>query len=132
MEWDNARDLQQEQIRRLAGETWGKLEEKLQELPRLTAKSDDISHLLSSSLRRSRLSQRVIDLVSAAWERNGQTPNRWAAINAMTEVGTHNRDINRRERRALLVLGGILSFADIHLCERCFSLVMDSRNGHEV
>ena len=120
---ENAIELQQQQIRSLVRETWENLDEKLSELRTLQERREDVPRLLESSLRRARINRRVAELVLAAWQHGQLGNSRWAAVNALTEIGTHDESISIRERRALMALAGLLSFAELHLCERCYSLI---------
>lgn len=123
-----ARQLQLEQVQRLARIEWAALTDRMDALRRLEDRRiDDIPALFARWLEQARLSARsLLPRLQRAWEQEGARPTLWGAVNAFTDVGTHDCDLPYRARRLLSGLGGILAFRDRHLCSRCFSRLTSS------
>jgi hypothetical protein len=118
----NARELQLDQVRRLAVSEWSALTAKLESLHRLNSKPLDVLAFFRRSLERARLRLgALLALLEAAWQCEGGQATAWGAMNALTRVATHERNLPHRTRRVLAGLAGILAFRDRHVCPRCFS-----------
>jgi hypothetical protein len=129
-----AKELLLDQVRRLTRRTWDKLDGQLTELRATTERRADVPHLLRQWLQRARISTRttgrggdstitVMDRLLSAWRAEGAEGNHFAAVNALTRVGTHDLDLSARQRRVLTLLGGLLAFSGTHICPRCFSVL---------
>lgn len=130
-----AKELLLDQVRRLTARTWHRLEPQLLELRATSERRADVPHLLRQWVQRARFSTRstpsnrtrrvptVMDRLLAAWRDSGAEDTYYAAVNALTWVGSHDRELSPRERRTLSLLGGMLAFSGVHLCPRCFSLL---------
>ncbi len=68
-------------------------------------------------------------LLAPAWRHahggNGEL-HEFAAVNTVTYVATHQRDLSFRQRRTLARLAGLLSFRRVHICPRCHNAVVGS------
>jgi hypothetical protein len=134
----HGKELQLDQIRRLTAQTWDKLEPQLSELSSTAERPADAKQLLATFLHRARISTRtsnrehgdpdatVMDRLLRAWRREGSENTYFGAVNALTDVGTHDPHLSARQRRALSMLGGLLAFSASHLCPRCFSVLPNS------
>lgn len=119
-----ARELQLEQVRRLAGGAWSTLRAKLAVLRELQGEQVNVERLLASWIRRGGLSERrLLAALRAAWDVEGGESTVYAAVNALTRVATHSVQLPQRQRQILSGLAGVLAFRRLHLCPRCFSLV---------
>ena len=130
-----AKELLLDQVRRLTARTWQKLEPQLLELRATSERRADVPHLLRQWVQRARFSTRstpsdrtwriptVMDRLLAAWCDSGAENTYYAAVNALTWVGSHDRELSPRERRTLSLLGGMLAFSGVHVCPRCFSVL---------
>ena len=126
----DARQRQTDQVRRLASATWTRTEEKLQALRTLQEEQVDVEELLGQFVRRGRLwSRRLMERLLVAWQQEGGEPTAYAALNAMTRVATHDRQLSERQRRALGSLAGVLAFRSIHICPSCFSVLLRPQAG---
>jgi len=38
-------------------------------------------------------------------------------------VATHDPELSPRQRRVLSLLGGLLAFSGVHICDHCFSVL---------
>ncbi len=127
----NGIDLQLAQITRLTEQTWNGLQGRLDALKATSDRPADVPQLLRQWLRQARISDRdLMDRLLAAWRREGAEGSIYAAVNALSDVGTHDRDLveeerqlSERQRRALTSLAGLLSYSAEHLCPRCFSVL---------
>jgi hypothetical protein len=121
----NARELQQDQIRRLAAGTWDHLFEKLEAIRRLQHEAVDAPAMLEQFVRRSRLySHSVMEHLRTAWQTEGSEPTRFGVLNALTRVATHSAELTVRQRRMLSQLAGIFANHRTHICPRCFSVML--------
>jgi hypothetical protein len=129
------RELVLEQVRRLTARTWQKLEPQLLELRAASERRADVPQLLRQWVQRVRFSTRttpvnrtrrvptVMDRLLAAWRDWGAEDTYYGAVNALTWVGSHDRELTPRQRSTLSLLGGMLAFSGVHLCPRCYSLL---------
>jgi Domain of unknown function (DUF932) len=141
VDFPNGRELLLDQVRRLTTRTWDSLEPQLQELRASAERRTDVKQLLKQWLQRARISTRVsegaddqtartlMDRLHTAWRDEGSENTYWAAVNALTRVGTHDLELSPRQRRVLTLLAGLLAFSAAHLCPRCFSVL--SEHSHE-
>jgi hypothetical protein len=139
----HAKELQLDQIRRLTARTFEKLEPKLLELQATNERRADVPQLLGQWMQRARISTRVtraartkgprplMARVLKAWRDSGSEDTWYAAVNALTFVGSHDPDLSQRQRRLLSSLGGLLAFSGLHICPRCFSVLSDSNHIRE-
>jgi len=126
----DARLRQTDQVRRLAAATWTRTGEKLEALGTLREEQVDVEELLAQFVRRGRLwSRRLMERLLAAWQQEGGEPTAYAALNALTRVATHDRQLSERQRRALGSLAGVLAFRSIHICPSCFSVLLRPQAG---
>jgi hypothetical protein len=127
VESPNARELQMDQIRRLAQQNWNGLQAQLEELRRTSERPVRVEELLTRWLQDARISVRtMMPRLRAAWREEGAEDTHYGAVNALTRVATHHRDLSERQRRVLASLAGLLAFAEVHICERCFSVLTRS------
>ena len=70
---------------------------------------------------------RLMPRLVAAWKQEGAEDTHYGAVNAITRVATHDPELSRRQRRMLTLLGGLLAFSNVHICEKCFT-VMTTRS----
>jgi hypothetical protein len=127
-----AKELLLDQIRRLTARTWERLEMQLAELRATSEKRANVEQILRQWLLRARISTRVtrgngdesrtvLDRLLAAWRAEGADSTIYAAVNALTSVGSHDFQLSARQRRVLSSLGGLLAFSGLHICPRCFA-----------
>jgi hypothetical protein len=133
-----AKELLLDQIRRLTARTWEKLEQQLTELRATSERRADVPQLLRQWLQRARISTRITDAGNAeptrtvmdrllrAWRAEDAEDTYYGAVNALTWVGSHDRELSPRQRRVLSSLGGLLAFSGLHICPKCFSLLSDT------
>jgi len=130
-ERSDARNVQFEQVRRLAFDTCRSLREKLEVIRKLKDQEVDAEKLMSRFLQRGGMSTRLwLPRLRKAWDIEGSEPTAYGVMNAMTRMSTHGlRDIEEeaeispRHQRILGGLAGILAFQELHICPRCFSAV---------
>jgi hypothetical protein len=128
----NAKQLQSDQLRRLAAGEWEKLKEKLRALHSLSQERIEFEPMLGRWLERARLSQRrLMPLLLDARQHEVNNDTNYAAVNALTRVATHNEQLTIRERRTLARLAGLLAFRRLHFCPRCFSVLRDDAGAPE-
>jgi hypothetical protein len=72
-----------------------------------------------------------MDRLLAAWREWGAEDTYYAAVNALTWVGTHDQELTPRQRRSLSLLGGLLAFSGAHICPRCFSVLAGPASAGE-
>jgi len=124
VDFPNNAELQMNQIRRLTRQTWNGLQAQLDALRATSERAADVEKLLSRWLQRAKISvDRMMPRLRAAWQEEGGENTYYGAVNALTRVATHHRDLSERQRRMLASLAGLLAFAEVHLCERCFSVL---------
>ena len=75
------------------------------------------------SARNGKNSLTQMDRALAAWRAEGAEETVWAAVNALTRVATHDPELSMRQRRVLSLLGGLLAYSGVHICDRCFSVL---------
>jgi hypothetical protein len=120
-------DLQVDQIRRLTRQTWNGLQPRLEALRATSDRCVEVEHFLRAWLPRARMfSKAMLDRLLSAWREEGGENSVYGGINALTHVATHDRELSLRQRRILASLAGLLSFADIHLCPKCLSVLAGS------
>jgi len=143
-----AKELAMDQLRQLASRTYANLEPQLGELRATAERPANVKQLLTTWLQRARFSTRLarhsdgrnrrVDVrrpeplmarILNAWREAGAVETVWAAVNALTYIGTHDRQLSPLQRRRLSLLGGVLAFSHQHLCPRCFSVL--SGSAHE-
>jgi hypothetical protein len=119
-----ARDLQLDQINRLAAAAWETLGAKLQALRALRSERVEVEALLSRSLLRARLPRtRLLGRLRQAWRIEGAENTAWGAVNCLSRVATHDEEVSDAERRTLSSLAGLLAFRGIHQCPKCYSML---------
>jgi hypothetical protein len=119
-----AREMQMSQIRRLVADTWGGLQEKLGAIRRLKDKRVEVQTALERFLRQAHLfSHALMGRLLAAWEEEGGEATAFGALNALTRVATHARELPRWQRQRLARLAGVYANQDVHLCPHCFSVL---------
>jgi len=127
----NNRELQMAQVRRLTRQIWDGLRMQLDALRATSERPAHVEELLTRWLQRARMSVRtMMGRLLAAWREEGAEDTYYGAVNALTRVATHDLDLSERQRRALASLAGLLSFSEVHICPRCFS-VLGSRPAEE-
>jgi hypothetical protein len=131
----HAKELLLDQIRRLTTRTWDRLDQQLTELGAISERRADVGQLLRQWLQRARISTRVtdagntgttrtvMDRLLTAWRADGAEDTYYAAVNALTQVGSHDQELTARQRRVLSLLGGLLAFSGVHICPKCFSVL---------
>lgn len=124
IDFPNNRDLQMNQVRRLTRQTWNGLEMQLNALRTTSERPAHVEELLTRWLQRARMSVRtMMARLLVAWREEGAENTYYGAVNALTRVATHDLDLSERQRRALASLAGLLSFSEVHICPRCFSVL---------
>ncbi|HQX49414.1 MAG TPA: hypothetical protein PLY87_02325 [Planctomycetaceae bacterium] len=94
-----------------------------------TDDEEAIRRFLMPSLRATHLwsDQLWRRVLAPAWRHvhggNGEL-NEFAAVNTITYVATHQRDLTFRQRRTLARLAGLLSFRRVHVCPNCNRTVL--------
>lgn len=127
VDFPNNRELQMKQIRRLTQQNWNGLQAQLEALRATSERPARVEELLTRWLQRARISVRaMMPRLRAAWREEGAEDTHYGAVNALTRVATHHRDLSERQRRVLASLAGLLAFAEVHICERCFSVLTRS------
>jgi len=120
----NNRELQMDQIRQLTRQNWNGLHGQLEALRASSERPAHVEELLTRWLQRGRLfSKSTLDRLLSVWRNEGAENTHYGAVNALTAVATHDRDLSERHRRALATLAGLLAFSEVHICERCFSVL---------
>jgi hypothetical protein len=120
----NARELQMEQIARLTKQAWDGLEAILAEFQRTRERKADVEALLTGWLHRARIStDAMMPRLREAWQQDGGENTQYGAINALTRVATHGENLSARQRRVLSSLAGLLTFSNVHICPRCFTVL---------
>jgi hypothetical protein len=121
----DAREIQIEQVRRLAFDTCSSLRQKLEVVRKLKDEQVDVNHLMSRFLERGGMSTRLwLPRLRRAWEMEGSEATAYGVMNAMTRIATHgspDSTVSARHRRVFGGLAGILAFRELHICPRCFS-----------
>lgn len=126
----NSRELQMQQVRRLTCQTWAGLQAQLEELRSISERPAQVRELLVRWMQLARISPRtMLDRLLAAWREDGAENTYWGAVNALTWVATHGRELTERQRRTLSSLAGLLAFSSLHLCPRCFAVLGNGMAG---
>ena len=119
-----AREMQIAQVSRLITDIWGGLQEKLAAIRRLQDKRVEVSTALERFLRQAHLfSRALMSQLLRAWEAEGGEATAFDALNALTHVATHAREMPAWQRQRLARLAGVYANQDIHLCPYCFSII---------
>jgi hypothetical protein len=133
-----AKRLQMEQVKSLAGHAWSAIQDKLPAMKDLAANSlggkNEIRNHLSDLFRQARLSVRqqdrsqtrgrnLLNRLEEAWKEEGEDTSAFGVTNAVTRLATHDTELTHRERYQLFRIGEVLAFQSKHLCPRCFSLI---------
>ena len=119
-----ARARQMDQISGLSEHIWKSLQAKLDAFKATTERPAEVHHLLTRFLERARLSpKKLMPSLERAWRNEGSEDTIFAAVNALSNVATHDQGVPVRQRRALAVLAGFLAFQKDHLCGRCWSIL---------
>jgi hypothetical protein len=126
VDYPNARELQQEQIGQLTVQHWNGLQRQLEALRETSGRRANVQEVLTRFLQKARISPDLMPRLLAAWEREGAENSIYGAVNALTRVATHDGSLGWRQRRMLASVGGLLAFSDVHLCDRCWSLLSSS------
>jgi len=125
----DGKQLQLNQVRRLAKSTWENIEPKLEQLGFTANRPVEVEPALEQWLRRARMSHdRLMNRLLAAWRVEGAESTEFGLVNALTRVATHDETLTPRERRMLAALGGLLAGSHAHICPRCFSVLRGSAN----
>lgn len=128
VDYPNGRELQLNQIRRLAHQHWQGLQTQLEALRATSERPANVEELLNSWLLRARISrQEMMPRLLAAWRVEGSESSHYGAVNALTRVATHDLELSARQRRVLAALAGLLAFSQVHLCEKCYSVLSTLR-----
>jgi len=123
-DFPNSRELQIDQIRRLAQRNWNLLGSQLEALQQTRERSTDVQQLLTRYLQRGRISVRnMLPRLLEAWRTEGAERTHYGAVNALTRIATHDHTLSRRQRRMVASLAGVLAFSEVHICEHCFSVL---------
>ncbi len=119
-----ARERQMDQISGLSERVWAGLQAKLDAFKATNERPAEVHHLLTRFLERARLSpKKLMPSLERAWRNEGSENTIFAAVNALSNVATHDQAVPARQRRALAVLAGFLAFQKDHLCGRCWSIL---------
>jgi len=119
-----ARERQMTQISELTGRVWAGLQAKLDTFKTTNERPAHVVNLLTRFLERARLSpKKLMPSLRRAWSHEGSENTIFAAVNALSNVATHDQEVPLRQRRALAVLAGFLAFQKDHLCGRCWSIL---------
>jgi hypothetical protein len=130
VDYPNGHEIKRDQIRRLALQNWKGLQPQLEALRATSERPANVEELLTSLLRRARISpQNMMPRLIAAWNVEGSENSTYAAVNALTRVATHDPELSIRQRRVLSALGGLLAFSGVHLCDKCYSVLTALRGG---
>jgi hypothetical protein len=130
--YPKGRELQLNQVRCLTRQHWNGLQSQLEEMRASSDRAVHVEELLARSIQRARISARtMMPRLLAAWELEGSENTYFGAVNALTRVATHDRELSRRQRRMLAALGGLLAFSRVHLCPRCYSVLTGDSGGTE-
>jgi hypothetical protein len=116
------RETQLSQIRMLTRQAWNSLEARLTAVKETSSRPVRVPELLERWLLTARLSGQRQRLL-AAWRDEGAEPTIYGAMNAVTRIATHDRELSDRQRRILRALAGLLAFREVHVCPRCNSLL---------
>jgi hypothetical protein len=128
--YPNGKELQRDQLRRLAAQAWEALGPKLGAIRSLANERINFEPLVLRWLEKARLSTRTLmPFLLDAWQAEGAQPTMYAVMNALTFVGTHGEGLTLRQRRILTRLAGLMAFRRIHLCPKCFSFITDQSFG---
>lgn len=123
-DFPHSRELQIDQIRRLAQRNWNLLGSQLEALQQTSERPTDVEQLLTRYLQRGRISVRnMMPRLLEAWRAEGGERTHYGAVNALTRVATHDHTLSRRQRRMFASLAGVLAFSEVHICEHCFSVL---------
>jgi hypothetical protein len=122
------RETQLNQIRLLTRQAWNSLEARLEAVKDTSDQPVRVRELLENWLLRARLSGQLRRLL-AAWREDGAEDTLFGAMNAVTRVATHERELSERQRRILTELAGLLAFREVHVCPRCNSILAGSIRG---
>ena len=138
----NAKEMLMDQVRRLTQQTWNRVEKQMSEFQAASHRQVEVVPLVRQFLQRARISTKVtdsaepanttiMDRILAAWRLEGADDSYFGAVNALTRVGTHDLSLSPRQRRLLILLGGLMAFSGAHICPRCFSVISDSGTRHD-
>jgi hypothetical protein len=123
----NNRELQMKQVRRLTQQSWNGLQAQLDAFQATSNRPARVEELLTRWLQRARISaQAMLPRLLAAWRQEGEENTHYGAVNALTRVATHDPELSERQRRVLASLAGLLAFSQVHICDRCFSVLARS------
>jgi hypothetical protein len=138
------RELVLDQVRRLTARVWQGLEPQLRALRASSERRVDVPQLLRQWVQRARFSPHttppdrarrvgptVMDRLLAAWRDWGAEDTYYGAVNALTWVGSHDRELSPRQRHVLSLLGGLLAFSGVHICPRCNSVLSDPAQARD-
>jgi hypothetical protein len=124
VDFPNNRELQMDQIRQLTRQNWNGLQGQLEALRASSERPAHVEELLIRWLQRGRLfSESILQRLLSVWRSEGSENTQYGAVNALTAVATHDRSLSERHRQALASLAGLLAFSEVHICERCFSVL---------
>jgi len=119
-----ARERQMNQISGLTERVWAGLQAKLDAFKTTNERPAHVVNLLTRFLERALLSpNKLMPSLRRAWNDEGSENTIFAAVNALSNVATHDQEVPVRQRRALAVLAGFLAFQKDHLCDRCLSIL---------
>ncbi|CAN5135274.1 hypothetical protein BH10PLA2_BH10PLA2_26490 [soil metagenome] len=121
-----AQERQQAQVRKLVSDTWSGLHARLGAIRNLQSKRVvGVQGNLERFLRQAHLySRSLMNRLLRAWEIEGSEATAFGALNALTRVATHSRELPGWQRQRLARLAGIYANQDVHLCPQCFSILV--------
>jgi hypothetical protein len=117
--------IQGDQVRQLARVVWKGLPSKLSEVAALRKERiEKVEAFLGQLVRKARLRQRlVLRRLEESLQAQEEQGTAYAALNAITYVATHRRELPARQRRTLSALAGLLAHRHTHHCPRCYSVL---------
>ena len=128
----NSHELQMEQVRRLARETWDGLEVQLERLQATSERPANVMELLQHWLEGARFSWRNIEgRVHAAWQKEDSENTYYGAVNTLSRLATHEAELSDRQRRTLASLAGLLALSGARVCPKCFSVLARNQQDSE-
>jgi len=111
------------QIKRLVGQAWIQLDDKLEAIRGLLDKPRVSPNLLRQQRTRFSLNNRVLQAIENAIDLDelGPTRTQFDWFNAITRVASHDDSLPLRQQRILMYMGGELSQQDARMCDKCGS-----------
>lgn len=111
------------QIRRLLGQAWIQLNDKLEAIKELLDKPRVSPNLLRQQRTRFSLNNRVLQAIENAIDLDelGPTRSRYDLFNAVSRIATHDKSLSLRQQRMLMFMSGELSQSNAKMCDKCGS-----------